>query len=148
MKDLYENVPLMAILSLAVIVLLVAVLVSFVNQITKILKHTAYILDIGKGLAGGIRKDCEGIVGAVLALNTNLKGAAGGLQSVAAAANRAASGVKAAPPAPAPAPAPAAPAPAPSPEEAAAAQDARSAWMSTPRGRFAAPAPEPEAPAE
>lgn len=145
---MFENITLMAILSLAVIGVLVVVLVGFVQQITRILTHTANTLDIGKGLAGGIRRDCQSIIDAVVKLNANLRAAAGGLTSVANAAQRKAVAVATAPPAPAPAPAPAEPA---APVDAAAAAEARAAWMSEPRGRFArhaAPAPAPAAPAE
>jgi uncharacterized protein YoxC len=144
------NTNLMAVLSLLVIAALVVVLVSFVQKITQILTHTADILDTGKTVAYGIRRDCEHIVDGVVTLNGNLNGAAAGLISVAGAAQQRALSLATyrAPQHAATVPA-SAPAAAPEPEPAAAAAAAaeeRSAWVSTPRGRFATAAP--VAPAE
>jgi hypothetical protein len=142
------NTNLMAVLSLLVVAALVFVLVAFVQKITQILTHTADILDTGKTVAYGIRRDCEHIVDGVVVLNGNLNGAAAGLISVAGAAQQRALSLATyrAPQHAATAPAPAA-APAPAPAAAAAAAvDERAAWVSTPRGRFATAAP--VAPAE
>lgn len=146
------NTNLMAVLSLLVVAALVVVLVAFVQKITQILTHTADILDTGKTVAYGIRRDCEHIVDGVVTLNANLNGAAAGLISVAGAAQQRALSLAtyrapqhaATVPASAPAPA-AAPEPEPAAAAAAAAEE-RAAWVSTPRGRFATAAP--VAPAE
>jgi hypothetical protein len=137
------NTNLMAVLSLLVVAALVFVLVAFVQKITQILTHTADILDTGKTVAYGIRRDCEHIVDGVVVLNGNLNGAAAGLISVAGAAQQRALSLATyrAPQHAATVPAPAsAPAPAPA-AAAAAAVDERAAWVSTPRGRFATAAP-------
>lgn len=145
------NTNLMAVLSLLVVAALVFVLVAFVQKVTQVLTHTADILDTGKTVAYGIRRDCEHIVDGVVTLNANLNGAAAGLISVAGAAQQRALSLATyrAPQHAATVPAPAAAAAAPEPEPAAAAAAAaeeRSAWVSTPRGRFASAAP--VAPAE
>lgn len=139
------NTNLMAVLSLLVVAALVFVLVAFVQKVTQVLTHTADILDTGKTVAYGIRRDCEHIVDGVVTLNANLNGAAAGLISVAGAAQQRALSLATyrAPQHAATVPAPAAAA-APEPEPAAAAAAAaeeRSAWVSTPRGRFASAAP-------
>lgn len=84
------NTNLMAVLSLAVILALVAVLLYFVGAVTRRLEHTGTILRSGKVIAGNIRKDCESIIQGVVALNNNLGVAAGGLGAAAQAANAAA----------------------------------------------------------
>lgn len=143
------NTNLMAVMSLLVVAALVFVLVAFVQKVTQVLTHTADILDTGKTVAYGIRRDCEHIVDGVVTLNANLNGAAAGLISVAGAAQQRALSLATyrAPQHAATVPAPAAAAaPEPEPAAAAAAAEERSAWVSTPRGRFATAAP--VAPAE
>lgn len=78
----------MAVLSLGVAASLLVVLIVFVRHMAASLRRTGQTLLAGVDIATTVRKDCEQLVGGILALNRNLVAAAAALTTVADSAHR------------------------------------------------------------
>ena len=91
------NTNLMATLSLVVIIALFAVLVGFVQYLTRTLARTGNNLASSLAVTTTIRQNCENIVDSVLALNSNLNAAAAGLTTVVGSAKQRATSLSSAP---------------------------------------------------
>ena len=76
------NIPLMAIVSLIVIVSLFIVLVGFISNLTRVLRRTGRNLEEALVVTTAIRVHCEKINPGIDAMNNNLYLVAAGLQNV------------------------------------------------------------------
>lgn len=76
------NIPLMAIVSLVVIISFFGVLLGFINNLTKVLRRTGENLREALFATAAIRGHCEQISPGIDAMNSNLYVVAAGLQNV------------------------------------------------------------------
>lgn len=76
------NIPFMAIVSLIVIISLFVVLVGFINNLEKVLRHTGMNLQEALSVTADIRRHCELISPGIDAMNSNLYLVAIGLTGV------------------------------------------------------------------
>lgn len=76
------NVPLMATVSLVVIITFFGVLLGFINNLTTVLRRTGENLRQALSVTAAIRGHCEQIAPGIDAMNSNLYVVAAGLQNV------------------------------------------------------------------
>lgn len=91
------NLDLMAAISLIVIISLFAVLIRFINNLTRTLRNTGTNLHEALRVTTEIRMHCERVETGITAMNTNLYGVAAGLSNVGNAAESRAAQMSSAP---------------------------------------------------